>query len=303
MITRSMLSKLPYEVAPLTGGTPLQSWMTLGIKNRHPRDNHIHFDEPTHVYTVNGSSKGNCSTTGFVHHFFPHFDADATIKKMMSSRKWPESKWFGMTAKAIKDKWSADGKEASEAGTNMHLGIEMVMNGAEDQVPADTKKTMEWQFFKNYWKADSEKFEPWRTEWEVWDSDLKLSGSIDMVYRNKNDGTFAIYDWKRSKEIKTENTFGNGFGPCAALPDCNFSHYTLQLNVYKWFLETHYGLKISELALVVIHPNNKDYQVYKLDFVPEVIQGMLEARRKAVKQGMGRIAIYEEPKKRPMFED
>lgn len=305
MITRSMSKKFPkpYPVAPLTGGTPLQPWMTLAIKNRHERDNKIHFDEPTHVYTVNGSAKGNCSTTGFVHHFFPHFDADATIKKMMKSPKWPESKWYGMTAEAIKAKWNADGREASEAGTAMHLGIEMVMNGAEAEVDDKIKKTVEWEYFKKYWKADAEKFEPWRTEWEVWDSDLKLSGSIDMIYRNKKDGTFAIYDWKRSKEMRMENSFGNGFGPCSRLPDCNYSHYTLQLNMYKWFLETHYGLVVSELALVVIHPNNTEAQVYKLPLVPEIIQGMLEARRRAVNRGLGHVADFEEPKAKPMFLD
>ena len=33
-----------------------------------------------------------------------------------------------MTAKQIKDQWSASGKEASEAGTAMHLGIEQFHN-------------------------------------------------------------------------------------------------------------------------------------------------------------------------------
>ena len=68
------------------------------------------------------------SLTGFLHGFFPHFDADETIKKMMKSKKWPESRWYGMTAAAIKAAWDANGREASEAGTAMHLGIEMVMN-------------------------------------------------------------------------------------------------------------------------------------------------------------------------------
>ena len=33
---------------------------------------------------------------------------------------------------------------------------------------------------------------------------LKLCGSIDMIYEHE-DGRVSIYDWKRCKEIKTEN--------------------------------------------------------------------------------------------------
>lgn len=277
--------KAPYEIAPFTGGTPLQKWMSLAIKNRHPRDNDIHFDEPTHVYTIKGDSKGWISCTGFLHCFFPHFDANETIRKMMASKKWPESKWYGMSAAAIKAAWDANGREASEAGTAMHLGIEMVMNGAEKEVAKEVMLTKEWEYFWRYWKKDSEIWEPWRTEWEVWDDELKLAGSIDMIYRNKKDGTFAIYDWKRAKDMKMENPFGTGYGPVNHLPDTNYWHYTLQLNVYRWLLEKHYGLKISEMALVVLHPNNKSYQKYVLNTLVDEIEGMIESRRRAVLGG------------------
>jgi hypothetical protein len=288
---------MAYKPAPFTGGTPLQPWMTLAIKNRHPRDNLIHFDEPTHVYTVNGSSKHIVSVSGLHHHLFPHFDADQVIKKMMASPKWPQSKWYYLkTVAAIKAKWNADGKEASEAGTAMHLGIEMVMNGAEDEVDPTVKTTKEWEYFWNYWNKDSRTWEPWRTEWEVWDEELKISGSIDMVYRNKKDGTFAIYDWKRAKEMKMENDFQSGYGPVSHLPDTNYWHYTLQLNLYRWMLEKHYGVKISEMALIVLHPNNKNYKLYKLNRLEEEVEEILEARRRAVKEGKGKIYIFDDKK-------
>jgi hypothetical protein len=283
----------PYKIAPLTAGTPLQPWMTLGIKYRHERDNLIHFDEPTHVYSVKGESKGWTSCTTFIHQFFPKFDADDIIKKMMMSKKWKESKWYGMSPSAIKEAWNANGREASEAGTAMHLGIEMVMNDAESVVAPEVKFTKEWEYFWKYWKEDSQIWEPWRTEWEVWDEELKLAGSIDMIYRNKKDGTFAIYDWKRAKDMKMENTFANGFGPVSHLPDTNYWHYTLQLNIYRWLLEKHYNLKISEMALVVLHPNNKSYVRYKLNKLVEEVNDMMEARRRAVKEGNGEIVVFD----------
>lgn len=278
---------------PFTGGTPLQPWMSLAITNRHEKDNQMHFDEPTHVYTVNGSSKGIVSITKFHHEFFPHFDADLVIKKMMNSKNWPSSKWHGMTAQEIKDAWNNNGKQSSEAGTAMHLGIEMFMNGAEHLVPAEVKDSIEWKYFTNYWKIDSEIWEPFRTEWEVWNEELKLAGSIDMVFRNKNDGTYAIYDWKRSKEIKMENRFERGFGPMADYEACNYWQYTCQLNLYRWLLEKDYGIKISEMALVVLHPDNKNYKKYRLNRLEEEVEEMMECRRRAVKEGLGRIVVFD----------
>jgi hypothetical protein len=286
----------PYKIAPFTGGTALQPWMTLALKNRHPRDNNIEFDEPRHVYTVNGSSRGIVSVSGLHHHLFSEFDADKVIDNMMRSRKWPESKWYGMSKQAIKAAWNANGREASEAGTAMHLGIEMVMNGAEDAVTPEVKATTEWAYFQRYWAKDKEIWEPWRTEWEVYDEDLRIAGSIDMIYRNKKDGTFAIYDWKRAKEMKMENQWQNGIGPARNLPDTNYWHYTLQLNFYRWLLEKHYGLKISEMALVVIHPNNTSFKKYKLNFLDEEVEEALEARRRAVAEGLGRIYSFVEPR-------
>ena len=77
-------------------------WQRLAVVNKHERDDRIQFEEETHTYTIDGVRKGWTSCTGFLHNFFGHFDADAVIAKMMSSSKWVESKYYGMTAEAIK---------------------------------------------------------------------------------------------------------------------------------------------------------------------------------------------------------
>ena len=199
------------------------SWQTLAYKNKHDRDACIEFDEPTHKYTVNDSSEGWTSCTGFLHIFFPHFDANATIQKMMKSKNWPQSKYYGMTANQIKAQWSASGKEASEAGTAMHLGIEQYHNGKTPD--ASIQSSIEWKYFQNFWKDHGSTLEPYRTEWEVWSEEHKLAGSIDMIYRKKTDGTFVIYDWKRSKDIKMTNDWENGYNPVNHLPNSNYWHY------------------------------------------------------------------------------
>ena len=275
-------------------------WQSLAIKNRNPRDLCIEFDEPTHRYTINDEYKGWISCTGFLHMFFPHFEPDVTIKKMMASPKWPTSPYYGMTPKQIKDKWSNSGKEASEAGTAMHLAIEMHHNGAEHLVEDSIKQTPEWKYFMNYWRDFGDELEPYRTEWEVFSEKHKLAGSIDMIYKKK-DGTFAVYDWKRSKEIKTSNTFENGYAPVDHLPNCNYWHYTLQLNVYKWFLETYYGLKITELCILIFHPDNKNYRRYKLNILGDEVKDMLDCRLRALKEGSHVSVLLPLPSEAPMF--
>lgn len=270
-------------------------WQSLAIKNRHPRDLCIEFDEPTHRYTVNGTSAGWSSCTGFLHSFFPHFDPDATIRKMMKSPKWSQSKYYGMSAADIKAQWSNSGKDASEAGTAMHLGIEMFHNGAEHLIDPSAKDSVEWRYFQNYWKECGEDLEPYRTEWEVWSEEHKLAGSIDMIYRRKSDGKFVIYDWKRSKDIKTANDFESGYPPLNHLPNCNYWHYTLQLNVYKWFLETFYGLEVAELYLIILHPDNTNYRRLRLNMLDDEVQDMLACRKRAIEEGSKSLVLLPMP--------
>jgi hypothetical protein len=196
-----------------------------------------------------------------------------------------------MTPQEIKDAWAANGKEASEAGTAIHLAIEMHMNGHTD-IPPSITSSVEWTYFQKYWTKDSKRWQPWRTEWEIWDEPLLLAGSVDMVFKNLTDNTYAIYDWKRAKEIKMENPFQTGLGPLSHFPDCNYWQYTLQLNLYRWILEKNYGLVITELALVVLHPLNTTFKRYVLPILHEEIEDLLDCRRAALQRGKNEIAYW-----------
>jgi len=266
-----------------------EPWQELAVKYVHPRDASIVFDEPTHVYTVKGSSKGYISVTKFLHEFFPHFDAAAVIAKMMASPKWPQSKYFGKTSAEIQKEWSDSGRVASAAGTALHLAIEQYLNGHAELIPHNVLATPEWNYFENFWKETKEDLVPYRTEWEIWAEEYKLAGSLDMVFYRKSDDSYLIYDWKRSKEIKMENRFESGFGPVEHLPDCNYWHYTLQLNIYRFVLERFYGLRISEMYLVIMHPDNKNYHRYRLNRLEKETEDMFAARKAAVEAGAGTV--------------
>jgi len=169
---------------------------------------------------------------------------------------------------------------AAEAGArtvDIDTGI-AVMREADSWEPAAGP---EWNYFCAYQRTHGAAFEPFRTEWLVFDEEHKVAGSIDMVYK-KSDGTLAIYDWKRAEEIKTENKFQSGVGPVDHLPDTNYWHYSLQLNVYRYILQKHYGYTVSELALVVLHPTNSSWRVIKVNMMDDEVAGMMETRARAL---------------------
>jgi len=250
---------------------------TLATKHAHPRDQHISFDEASHIYTVKGSSKGYISVTKLLGSLHSKFDADKVIKGMKASPKWPDSPYFGKTDAEIKEQWSKGGAEASSAGTGLHLAIEEYLDG-QPITHKEVLESKEWSYFLKFWEAHKDSLEPYRMEWSVYVEELKLAGQIDAVFRRKSDGAFFIYDWKRCKDIKYENPYQSCLDPVAHLPDTNYWHYTLQLNVYRYILETYYNLPIRDMFLVVLHPNNETFRKLRLNRLTEETLDILKGR-------------------------
>lgn len=136
----------------------------------------------------------------------------------------------------------------------------------------------EWLYFLNF-VQDHKELIPYRTEWTVYHEELQLAGSIDMVYELE-DGSLAIYDWKRSKEIIKNSPYNKtAITKCIShIPDTNYWHYTLQLNIYKMILETKYNKHVSRLCLVILHPNNENYMLYYVPTVDKEIKLLYENR-------------------------
>jgi len=260
------------EIDDGTIGTPSY----LATIHHHPRDEHISFEAGPHIYTVCGSRGEYTSVTTWNHQHFSHFDAEKTITNMMKGKNWNiNNKYYGMTPEQIKELWNSSGVAASSAGTKLHDDIEKHYNGLNIQ-----NDSIEYEYFLQFEK-DFPELKPYRTEWMVYYEELKISGSIDMVFENP-DGTIQIYDWKRVKEIKHEVEFGKyALTPCIShLPDTNFWHYALQLNVYKTILEHKYGKKVTGLYLVCLHPDNK-YKTYdriNVPFLDTELEDLLKLR-------------------------
>jgi len=273
----------------------------LQNKNTHPRDKFIKFYNYGHKYEITSDPNSKyTSVTTWNHKHFPKFDADAVIANIFKSKTWgPEHKYWGLNAEQIKESWKSNGEAVSGAGTNLHERIECFMNDKRFQFVYTNKELyeiykcdfkdkideqVEWEYFLQFVK-DHPYLKPYRTEWMIYDEDLKLAGSIDMVYENK-DGTLSIYDWKRCKEISKINNW-NKFATnpiISHLHDTNFWHYSLQLNTYKAILERKYGKQVTKLCLVRLHPETeeKTYELIDVPILTKEISELFIEREKEV---------------------
>ena len=171
---------------------------------------------------------------------------------MMKSKNWKNSKYYGKTKNEIIEEWDKNRDEAAELGTKLHYDIECYYNNNKI-----INNSIEYGYFNKFVK-DNLGLKPYRTEWTIYDKQLKLAGSVDMIFENP-DGTLMIYDWKRCKEIKKDNRWDTSTHPFLShIPDCNLWHYSLQLNTYKALLEKNYNKKITKMCLLCLHPNNKN---------------------------------------------
>ena len=228
------------------------------------QDGKLSFNEEEHIYSLGGVEFS--SVSNIVSKFFREFDAvGISLKKCYGNE---------LEAAKLREVWESKGSVASQAGTFLHKQIEDYLNGKEipdllcdvcyqgNYVKCSQRLDIsrEWSYFKAFERNTP--FVPFRTEWRIYDADARMAGTLDFVCACP-DGTYEIYDWKRSNKIDpTErNPWANGLNGLEHLTDTSYSHYCLQQNLYRYMLEKNYGLKVSRMNLVVMHPELPTYRV------------------------------------------
>ena len=161
-----------------------------------PQDNKIHFEEVEHIYSVDGAGEMTPVST-VVASFFKKFDA----------QHWSMRKCYGNETQAAKlrEQWECKGRMAAQLGTHLHKQIEDFLN---TQKPPQTQCHLqyqgnyvhedkecdisrEWQMFKNFHNTIG--YQPFRTEWAVYDIQTRMTSTIDLLYSN-TDRTYQIFD-------------------------------------------------------------------------------------------------------------
>ena len=254
----------------------------LSFKNKHTNDSRIKFIEEGHKYFIDNDDTNIVSCTTYIHGFFEEFKSGEIIQNICKSSKWKNDtnyQYYQMTPIQIEECWEKNRVLASSLGTKLHAMIEHFYNDMEVEYTDDM---IDFKQFLDFYQ-DHENLQIYRTELIIFANDLRLSGSIDAVFIN-DDGTLTLFDWKRSKEIQFKSFNGMKYGrePFEYLEDCNYVHYSLQLNLYRSILEKYYNFKIRDMYLGVFHPNNKDNKYIKINIPIMLEEGemLLEYRRK-----------------------
>jgi hypothetical protein len=283
-------------------GPPAPELLPLERENAHPRDARIVFHDRiqwqgkfySHTYWIDGSCEGVKSVTAFTHYGFRPFDAQKKVEEMMSTSVLnPKSDYYGKSREQILAEWAAAGPD----GTYMHRQIELFENG----LSCDTQ-CREMQLFLNF-KHDFPELRIWRTEMNLFCKELRIAGQADAIYRNA-EGQYEIYDWKRTRGI-----YRNGFCGCPGrggskqhrledgqrcsafgtleltrdMEDCNYVHYTIQLNIYRWLLKRFYGITAVRMVLVVLHPKQENYIRLELPNIEDYVVKLMKLRQEELR--------------------
>lgn len=249
----------------------------LELQNSHPRDTRITFNQKNHIYQID-NNPDTISVSQLIDRFFPEFDSYTA-----ASRLNPSHELFGLDVDVIVETWRQNAMEQANLGTRLHNEIENFYNQREYD-----NSQIEFEYFQNFLAAYPN-MKPYRTEWRIFDEELMIAGTVDMVYKRPN-GDFYIFDWKRSKNVVNpddtiklsdpNNAFTEfAFGELNHLTNDSYNKYLLQQNIYRHILESKYNLRISSMNLLILHPKYDRYHLVKLPRLEREIEYIFNTSR------------------------
>ena len=196
--------------------------------SKHPSGLTMYFTESDHVYRDEYGTEYVSGTT-LIHRAFPEFDSAAISAKC--------AKRQGVDQSEILADWEA----RNRAGTRAHENCEYQILGQYDRMHAPEDETERVRFaaaWEEVEKIRAAGFQWMRPEYVVFSPRFLIAGSIDLLCC-RDDQNYLIVDWKYLKKMRYK-AFRDEVGtirPTAHLPNCNYYHYAMQLNVYEFILK------------------------------------------------------------------
>lgn len=242
----------------------------------------MRFNEEKHIYTSDDIVY--TSGTSFIKKFCKPFDKIKIGTKYAKKNK--------KTLEEVLAEWEKTGAEAIEKGIAFHKIKENELLNIENVLIDDEPHAIFPCSYDGLDKiTDSLKLEPGvYPELIVWSDRYRIAGQADYVEITKN-GKINIRDYKTSKEIKKES-FASWDGkrqmmsfPFTHLQDCNFYHYSLQLNLYAYLIKSHN--KDLEIGTMTIEHIVGEYDKETGKFVvDEIIEHEIENMQDDIKVGL-----------------
>lgn len=237
--------------------------------------NHYTFYEDTHTYFYDDKVV-NQSVTQFIKKYFPEFDSETISKKYAQKH--------GLTQEEVLADWKRKGDISALSGTAIHEWLENAKRGkvlnidfsAADNLNLGKEVRDRFNLLlpkaQAFHKDTIGKLFPIQLEFTVGMDDL-IAGNIDMLCWNEHAQEIQIWDYKNTKEIATSNNFKKYcYFPFDQILDCNFIHYSIQLNIYKALLQR-VGIPVGSMFLVHFDYNipGEEFTIHKCrDFQNEI---------------------------------
>ena len=249
----------------------------------YEQDDYIDFLPEGHIYLYQGERQLLPVST-LISYFFEPFDAQRAAQRQQER--------YGTPVAESLHKWARIGQMASEVGTFVHEQTENYFKtgqfettycfqyeGKYEMVSVERERNYFLRFVSDY------NIRPYRQEWPVYDTDLNIAGTIDLICREQ-DGDFTIYDWKRSRKVVDDNgqPIVTAFGGKMAIhgidvPDTAFHHYCIQQNLYRYMLQQHYGIRVKAMNLVVLCADYANYRLVPVPIMDALIQRIVSICR------------------------
>jgi len=159
----------------------------------------------------------------------------------------------GIEPEEVTGEWDLNSSISANYGTSIHQGIEMwIKYGKISKLP-HVKLAVE-KFAEH---NDREKL---KTEVIVFNDDLKLAGTIDLIEVIEK-GRANLKDIKTNYELDKKGN-GNFLEPIEDIPCTKINNYRIQLSIYKRLLELK-GKSIDKL--IIEHWNGESFNPIELE--------------------------------------
>ena len=244
--------------------------------------NRITFVEKNHCYLIDGQPTNSPSVTRLLKKFKKPFE-----KEKMAARVAKRNR---VTVAQVLADWDMNNLYSTTIGSMLHKYIENFycnkkteFEGTFDGLGFDEKKKIAENlpvlvdYFQKFY-SDHQHLLCVRNEFVLGDlEDTKICGMSDMLcYNTKTDG-LEILDFKTNKKMEKKSPYGNLFHPFDDMSEGEINEYTIQLNTYKYFIETYTNLKISNLKLAWFNVVNPGYITFDLEDIQPKIKSMLNS--------------------------
>ncbi len=243
----------------------------------------ITFKEETHSYFIDGEPTNTLSVTGLLKKFKKEFDK-VTISKRVAKKR-------NITVEELLAEWNDNNLYSTTLGTMLHKYIEnhycnkkekyqgsLRHLGQEEKLKILNTLPILIGYFHNFFR-DNSHLQCIKSEIILGDiEDTKICGTSDLLCYNIKTKQYELLDFKTNKKMEN-SSHGKLFYPFETMSEGQINEYTIQLNVYKFFIEKYTNIRLDKLKIVWFNSSNEDYKIYNIPSIQNSINLMFNVIR------------------------